>query len=163
MNKITQELLLHKFGNLLYAFSYGSGAFPQIGYNYQNKIPMIDLIIVPKNTYEFHFENIKQNKFHYSKIARFLGPNAISWVQKKTTGVYFNTNIILENNIEIKYGIADYEMLKKELSNWNSLFLAGRMQKPLKIIIENDKEITNLIKENRKKAVFLPHKTKKNS
>eukprot|EP00826_Nyctotherus_ovalis_P054987 TRINITY_DN7269_c0_g1_i2.p1 TRINITY_DN7269_c0_g1~~TRINITY_DN7269_c0_g1_i2.p1 ORF type:complete len:128 (+),score=22.27 TRINITY_DN7269_c0_g1_i2:73-456(+) len=94
-NKVTGKLLGQVFGELSFAFAYGSGAFPQTGYNYSIKKPLLDLMLIPNNIEDFHTQNLARNGDHYSKLARLLGKSAICKVQRLTTGVYFNTDIKL--------------------------------------------------------------------
>ena len=102
MNTVTGKLLEKVFGRLSFGFAYGSGAFPQTGYNYSKAKPLVDLILVPHNTRDFHSQNLVNNGDHYSKIGRLLGKDAICTVQRRTTGVYFNTEITLPDQTVYK-------------------------------------------------------------
>ncbi len=97
MQPITSAVLRQTFGPLKFAFAYGSGAFPQAGYDYAQQRPLIDLMIVPESTEQFHSRNLEANPQHYSKAARILGCRAVCHVQRWTTGVYFNTKVPLSD------------------------------------------------------------------
>jgi translocator assembly and maintenance protein 41 len=50
-------------------------------------------------------------------------------------GVYFNPYIDV-NGTMIKYGVVNLQTLQSDLTNWDTLYLAGRLQKPVKILFE---------------------------
>lgn len=119
-----------------FAFGYGSGVFKQ---NTQAKVvgiaPQIDMIFGVRDAFEFHKINLKQNPQHYSSL-RYFGAKIISKFQHIGAGIYFNpfTNI---NGLEVKYGVVSMEDLLRDLSQWNTFYLAGRLHKPVKIL-KND-------------------------
>ena len=53
---------------------YGSGAFPQKGYD--GKTPMLDFIFGVTHAEHWHSLNLRQNPHHYSCL-RYLGGDAI--------------------------------------------------------------------------------------
>lgn len=52
-----------------YAFAYGSGAIEQSDEDKQSK--MVDFILVTRDSRQFHHENLRINKKHYSLIRWF--------------------------------------------------------------------------------------------
>lgn len=97
---------------------------------------MIDFILATKFTQHFHSLNLRKHGDHYSALSN-LGSGAVSWVQDGIgAGVYFNPYVVV-NGALIKYGVVNMETLYKDLSEWNTLYLAGRLHKPVKILTED--------------------------
>ncbi|RPA80450.1 Mmp37-domain-containing protein [Ascobolus immersus RN42] len=141
-----------------YAFAYGSGVFSQ-GSGTTNKKPMIDLIFGVTYTQHFHSLNLHQHPDHYSFMGK-LGSAAITYVQDKIgAGVYFNPYVEV-NGVMIKYGIVNINTLQTDLKSWDTLYLAGRLHKPVKIL-RDDPTIrlanqSNLISALRCALLLLP-------
>jgi translocator assembly and maintenance protein 41 len=94
---------------------------------------MVDFIFGVSHPEHWHSINIQQNPHHYSGL-RFLGSGAVSLVQEKVgAGVYFNPYVTI-NGMNIKYGVISIDTLCKDLIDWDTLYMAGRMQKPVKIL-----------------------------
>ena len=128
-----------------YAFAYGSGVFPQskdIGTpssatSIHSKPPpavvkaqggtpkMIDFIFGVSYTQHWHSLNLHQHRNHYSALGSF-GSGAVSAVQDKWgAGVYFNPFVTVNGTL-IKYGVVNLDTLCNDLSEWSTLYLAGR-------------------------------------
>jgi mitochondrial translocator assembly and maintenance protein 41 len=137
-----------------YAFAYGSGVFPQSGANATGSSTlhpnppeaitkvqkggqkMIDFIFGVSYTQHWHSLNLQQHRDHYSALGS-LGSYAVSKVQDSFgAGVYFHPYITV-NGVLIKYGVVNIDTLCKDLSEWNTLYIAGRLQKPVKILRDN--------------------------
>lgn len=137
-----------------YAFAYGSGVFPQsaatsggsstlhpnppeaITKVQQGGQKMIDFIFGVSYTQHWHSLNLQQHRDHYSALGS-LGSYAVGKVQDAFgAGVYFNPYITV-NGVLIKYGVVNLDTLCKDLSEWNTLYIAGRLQKPVKILRDN--------------------------
>ncbi|KAJ3996931.1 mitochondrial matrix Mmp37-domain-containing protein [Lentinula boryana] len=133
-----------------YAFAYGSGVFEQDGYganattsattgktNVNKPIdpnaPMLDFMFAVTHPAHFHSINMHQHPSHYTFHSRVFGSDYVSAVQAITPGVWFNT-LVPMNGVNIKYGVTTVDNLCSDLLNWNTLYLAGRMHKPLRII-----------------------------
>ncbi|KAK4213490.1 mitochondrial matrix Mmp37-domain-containing protein [Rhypophila decipiens] len=167
-----------------YAFAYGSGVFPQS--KSSGRVPtdeeiraihpkaplavqraqdgtpkMIDFIFGVSHTQHWHSLNMKQHRDHYSALAS-LGSGAVSYVQDHMgAGVYFNPYIVV-NGILIKYGVVQLSTLEKDLTTWDTMYLAGRLHKPVKIL-RDDARIRvanqmNLISALRTALLLLPPK-----
>ncbi|KAF5369318.1 hypothetical protein D9758_002729 [Tetrapyrgos nigripes] len=121
-----------------YAFAYGSGVFEQAGYS-QTKdprdpdSPMLDFMFAVTHPDHFHSINMHQHPSHYTLHARLFGSDYVSRVQALGPGVWFNAYVPMKG-VTIKYGVTTVDNLCSDLLNWKSLYLAGRMHKPLRII-----------------------------
>ena len=167
-------------GPIKYAFAYGSGVFPQskdvaaakpssrtsIHSNpppavvqAQGGTPkMIDFIFGVSFTEHFHSLNLTQHRDHYSALGS-LGSGAVTRVQGWGAGVYFNPFVTV-NGILIKYGVVNLDTLCEDLSEWRTLYLAGRLQKPVKILRDEPRvrlaNQVNLISALRTALLLLP-------
>lgn len=152
---LTQRLI-QRFPKLQYCFAYGSGVKKQIGYDEAaQKEAMIDLILCVDDTYEWHAENLKRNPSDYSFL-KYFGPKIISEYQDNAAGVYFNTLIPIDDKCTIKYGVIQTHVLSDDLHHWSSLYIAGRLQKPVETLIEpTNKDIIDGLEANRDAALRL--------
>ncbi|KAI9042930.1 phosphatidate cytidylyltransferase [Aspergillus affinis] len=133
-----------------YAFAYGSGVFPQSGSApgssqchpsapaaiknmQQGQGKMIDFIFGVSYSQHWHSLNLSQHRDHYSGLGS-LGSYLVSQTQDKLgAGVYFNPYVTVNGTL-IKYGVVNLDTLCQDLSQWDTLYLAGRLQKPVKIL-----------------------------
>ncbi|KAJ8940039.1 hypothetical protein NQ314_010871 [Rhamnusium bicolor] len=126
--------ILSKFPqNFTFCFAYGSAVKKQL----QNKTSenLIDLIFCVNNPSAWHEANLKHNSSHYSGV-KYFGHNFISRYQQNFGAkVYFNTLVPLDD-IWIKYGVVATDDLVTDLLEWSDLYLAGRLHKPVEIIIK---------------------------
>lgn len=167
-----------------YAFAYGSGVFPQSKPNdriptaeeiarvhpkappavqrAQNGTPkMIDFIFGVTFTQHWHSLNLNQHRDHYSGLGS-LGSGAVSYVQDRMgAGVYFNTHVVV-NGILIKYGVVNIDTLCRDLTEWDTLYLAGRLHKPVKILRDDARvrlaNQKNLLSALRTALLLLPER-----
>lgn len=152
--EVMRQLLWRFRAPIRYAFAYGSGVFPQSSgstptdaeikavhpkaplaiQKAQDGSPkMIDFIFGVQHTQHFHSLNLRQHRDHYSGLGS-LGSAAVSWVQDKWgAGVYFNPYITVDG-VLIKYGVVNIDTLCKDLRDWDTLYVAGRLHKPVKIL-----------------------------
>ena len=124
---------------------------------------MIDFIFGVSYTQHWHSLNLTQHPDHYSGL-KYLpySSAAISKIQDNFgAGVYFNPFITV-NGTMIKYGVVNLDTLSKDLSEWNTLYLAGRLQKPVKILRDDPRirlaNQVNLISALRTALLMLPEK-----
>ncbi|PQE31911.1 hypothetical protein CJF32_00008832 [Rutstroemia sp. NJR-2017a WRK4] len=165
-----------------YAFAYGSGVFPQSRHtkattssiaSIHSKPPpaiveqqggtpkMIDFIFGVSFTQHWHSLNLMQHRDHYSALGS-LGSGAVTAVQEKWgAGVYFNPYVTVNGTL-IKYGVVNLDTLCTDLSEWTTLYLAGRLQKPVKILRDDPRvrlaNQVNLISALRTALLLLPPK-----
>jgi translocator assembly and maintenance protein 41 len=145
--------ILREFPPITYAFAYGSGVFPQseAGASRVDQSPhpnppeailkwqkgggkMIDFVLAARFSEHFHSLNLRKHRDHYSFLGRF-GSGVIKTVQDLGAGVYFNPYVTVNGTL-IKYAVVDIDTLRRDLSDWDTLYLAGRLHKPVKILFE---------------------------
>ena len=160
-----------------YAFAYGSGVFPQTGTAssssthpsapaaiknlQQGSGKMIDFIFGVSYSQHWHSLNLAQHRDHYSGLGS-LGSYAVSQVQDRFgAGVYFNTHVTVNGTL-IKYGVVNLDTLCQDLTRWNTLYLAGRLHKPVKILRDHPQvrlaNQMNLLSALRVALLLLPEK-----
>ena len=181
INEETKEALrqiLWQFkAPIRYAFAYGSGVFPQSGASaagsstlHSDPPPaiakmqkggqkMIDFIFGVSYSQHWHSLNIQQHRNHYSALAS-LGSYAVANIQDDFgSGMYFHPYVTVNGTL-IKYGVCNLDTLCKDLSEWNTMYLAGRLQKPVKILRDNPSvrlaNQVNLISAVRTALLLLP-------
>ncbi|KAF9890335.1 Mitochondrial translocator assembly and maintenance protein 41 [Aspergillus nanangensis] len=159
-----------------YAFAYGSGVFTQAGSApgsnqchpsapaaikkmQQGQGKMIDFIFGVSYSQHWHALNLAQHRDHYSGLGS-LGSYMVSQVQDQFgAGVYFNPYITVNGTL-IKYGVVNLDTLCKDLTSWDTLYLAGRLQKPVKILRDHPKvrlaNQINLLSAVRVALLLLP-------
>jgi mitochondrial translocator assembly and maintenance protein 41 len=123
-----------------YAVAYGSGAYSQKGYegSVVGKDTMVDFIFGVTHPHHWHSLNMRQNPSHYSCLASF-GSNAVVSVQERWGArIYYNPDIIV-SGVRIKYGVVAMHHLQRDLEEWETLYMAGRLQKPVKILRDDAK------------------------
>ncbi|KAI0333639.1 Mmp37-domain-containing protein [Cubamyces sp. BRFM 1775] len=132
------ESIVAKFeAPIRYAFAYGSGVFEQDGYTTSNPAskdgPMLDFLFAVTHADHWHSINMHQFPGHYPLGARMLGSSFVAKVEDIPPGVWFNSMVQM-NGVTIKYGVTTVDNLCSDLLNWKSLYLSGRMHKPIRII-----------------------------
>jgi mitochondrial translocator assembly and maintenance protein 41 len=137
-----------------FAMAYGSGVFRQEGYSETEK-PMIDFIFGVDDPIAWHRRNLRENGRDYSFIAQICGENFVSWLQGMGAGIYYNPYVDFEGQT-IKYGVISTADLIDDLNNWTSLYVAGRLHKPVEILKSTD-EIDDTIKVNLEHAVNVAY------
>ncbi|KAI1265038.1 mitochondrial matrix Mmp37 [Xylariaceae sp. FL1019] len=180
--EVLRQLLWKFRAPIRYAFAYGSGVFPQSSggsateaeiravhprapmavQKAQDGSPkMIDFIFGVSYTQHWHSLNLTQHRDHYSMLGS-LGSGAVSHVQDNWgAGVYFNPYVTVEG-IQIKYGVVNLDTLCRDLSEWDTLYLAGRLHKPVKILRDDPRvrlsNQINLLSALRTALLLLPPK-----
>jgi mitochondrial translocator assembly and maintenance protein 41 len=93
---------------------------------------MVDLILAVDDAAAWHRANLQQHASHYSAL-RWLGPRALASVQAVGAGVYYNTDVVLMGR-RTKYGVVTVDRLEHDLRTWQTLYLAGRLHKPVAVL-----------------------------
>lgn len=114
-------------------------------YNMDN---MMDFIVVVRDPQAWHQVNMAQNPKHYSSL-RLGGPHFISRIQENWGAkIYFNTLIPTHEGM-IKYGVISHSSLVADLLDWDTLYVAGRLHKPVLMLHKDeDEELHNALKLN---------------
>ncbi len=166
---------------IMYAIAYGSGVFPQstpstssgssssrtsvihtnpaVNAAQGGNPKMVDFIFGVTHVDHWHSINLKQHRHHYSALGS-LGCGAVKRVQENFgAGVYFNPYVTM-NGMLIKYGVVSLDTLRTDLSEWSTMYVAGRLQKPVKILRQTaDIQVANqinLISALRTALLLLP-------
>lgn len=160
-----------------YAFAYGSGVFSQTGSSSKEKSQshsdlspaissaqngrgkMIDFIFGVSYTQHWHSLNLQQHRDHYSAVGS-LGSSFVSRIQDDWgAGLYFNPYITVNGTL-IKYGVVNLDTICRDLSEWDTLYVAGRLHKPVKILRDHPRvrlaNQVNLISAMRTALLLLP-------
>ncbi|KAL8253620.1 hypothetical protein R6Q59_031841 [Mikania micrantha] len=118
---------------------YGSSIHP----NNNDKASMEDYILGVSNPQQWHSENLKMNRAHYSSwMASLGGAKLITKAADQIgVGVHFNP-FVSWNDKMYKYGVVCMNDLLEDMLSWKRFYLSGRLQKPVRIIVDN-MEITN--------------------
>lgn len=151
------QKILSKFpSGMSFALAYGSGIFHQKGnMSSQN---MLDFVFVLDNARKWHEDNMysKHHQHHYSAMRCFGSKALVSLQDKLGAGVYYNTLVPLEGRM-IKYGTVSRENFLLDLNEWQWLYLAGRLHKPVQVLTQrpNDEDIKSALKANLNSAVTV--------
>jgi translocator assembly and maintenance protein 41 len=151
--------LLQRFPKVEYAFAYGSGAVEQIGYNYavaSEELPMLDLVFVVDDSAAWHAENMQINAEHYSTLFS-MSPTMIARIQDDYgAGMWYNPYVRMGTsrypNRLMKYGVISKTNFIADLMQWTSLYVAGRLHKPVVVLKENI-ELQAMIGMNKLRAL----------
>ncbi|KAG2126248.1 mitochondrial matrix Mmp37-domain-containing protein [Suillus bovinus] len=100
--------------------------------------------------------NMQQHTCHYPLHARVLGSSFVSKTQELSPGLWFNTFVPMKG----VFGVTTVDTLCADLLNWRTLYLAGRMHKPLRIIKDDARvrltQQVNLTSALRTALLMLP-------
>ncbi|XP_005387071.1 PREDICTED: phosphatidate cytidylyltransferase, mitochondrial isoform X2 [Chinchilla lanigera] len=148
-----RRILSHFPEELSLAFAYGSGVYRQAGPSSDQKNAMLDFVFTVDDPVAWHSKNLKKNWSHYSFL-KLLGPKMITSVQNNYGArVYYNPLILCDGRL-IKYGVISTRALIEDLLGWNNLYIAGRLQKPVKIVAMNeDVTLRSALDKNLRSAV----------
>eukprot|EP01103_Thecamoeba_quadrilineata_P005128 TRINITY_DN1496_c0_g1_i6.p1 TRINITY_DN1496_c0_g1~~TRINITY_DN1496_c0_g1_i6.p1 ORF type:complete len:309 (+),score=73.81 TRINITY_DN1496_c0_g1_i6:216-1142(+) len=154
------QLLKDRLPEFRFGFAYGSGIFKQKGYKEGEK-PMLDLILAVDNSRDWHQNNIARNPSDYSFLSAF-GPKLVANVQEKFgASIYYNPLVPFHDRL-IKYGVIQTDHLCEDLREWKTLYVSGRLHKPV-LVLQDDEKISSANIINLRAAVaaallLLPHK-----
>jgi translocator assembly and maintenance protein 41 len=123
--------------------------------------PLVDFLFSTSHPSHFHAINLQKNPTHYPRLFRWLGPEAIARVQEWGGGVWFVTDVDVKldnlnlpatasgsssssstnsetvpesETVRIKYGIISTDALCTDLLDWTTLYVSGRLHKPVRIV-----------------------------
>lgn len=118
---------------------------------------MLDLILVVDDPLAFHSANLTQNPGHYSFLRSF-GPSLVTRYQESLGAkVYYNTLVPVtldEDSLLIKYGVIRTQHLINDLLDWDHLYIAGRLHKPVEILCKaNSQPLATAVTMNLRSAI----------
>lgn len=156
-----------------FAFAYGSGVFsqqeagaecfakPSIGEESTGKRKkMIDLVLAVSHPEHWHGLNRQQFPKHYSFISRLSGAEfLLSWVQRAGAGLWYHPYVKIKGEL-VKYGVIDIDTLCNDLLEWQTLYVSGRMHKPVAMLLADPRvrlaQQVNLASALRVALLLLP-------
>jgi translocator assembly and maintenance protein 41 len=156
------------FPPVQFAFAYGSGAVAQAGYDPTDR-PMLDLVLVVDDPLEWHRLNLIENAHHYSILGMF-GPRLVGKVQDMPADVYYNTLTPMKGATQkgrlMKYGVVGLREFQRDLQDWQHLYLAGRLHKPVVFLKQPSSKlgldlVSNLTSAVRTSLLLLPDRFSK--
>ncbi|EPS68054.1 hypothetical protein M569_06720, partial [Genlisea aurea] len=120
--------------------------------NNVSKASMVDCILGVNDPLKWHSENLKINRDHYaSLIVRVGGAQLITKIADNVgVGVHFSPFISHRDSV-FKFGVVGMHDLIQDMLGWESFYLSGRLQKPVKVILD-DMEIKEANSINLKAA-----------
>ena len=133
------------------AFAYGSGVFAQGKPLLDTSKKMIDYLVVVRDNelVSWHRDNYQINPRDYPIIGRL----ALEKTNIFNDAVYYVPDVTVRSS-RIKYGVVGWDVLRQDLYNWNSLFLAGRLHKPtIMDMCESDGIINSAMESNLNSAL----------
>ncbi|GAA5870929.1 hypothetical protein JCM8547_000035 [Rhodosporidiobolus lusitaniae] len=135
VKKDLEDVLAHFKAPVRFAIAYGSGVFRQRGYTAKDQ-PLLDFVFAVSHPSHWHAINMQQNPEHYSLPMRLLGSNAVTWMQEKGLGaeVWFNVDVEVNGKL-LKYGVISVDALCRDMLDWETLYISGRTQKPVRILV----------------------------
>jgi len=123
---------------------------------------LLDFVFAVSHPSHWHAINMQQNPHHYSLPMRLLGSNAVAWMQEKGLGaeVWFNVDVEVNGKVRpsrpcfepsprvdeprtdhvqplaraqlLKYGVISVDALCRDLLDWETLYISGRLHKPVR-------------------------------
>jgi len=149
---VFREVLREFPGNRSLVFAYGSGVFQQQGSLKADN--MVDFIFAVEDSQEWHRENLARHPSHYASLARLLGHSRVATIQRRWGArLYFNT-LVPWGAGRIKYGVIDRRDLLADLLDWETLYTAGRLHKPVNILERReDRELEEALTTNLSSAL----------
>jgi translocator assembly and maintenance protein 41 len=136
-----------------WACAYGSLAIPQsLTSSPQQPQPpsLIDLLVAVPDALSFHRANLSKNPRHYHSLPRVLGARAVTAINGLPAGLYYNTRVEHEGAL-FKYGVVQTDALLRDLELWTTFYLAGRLHKPVEVLVEDDR-VARAMAVNRRAA-----------
>eukprot|EP00850_Spirogloea_muscicola_P011173 SM000068S20605 [mRNA] locus=s68:420290:423430:- [translate_table: standard] len=98
---------------------------------------MVDYVLAVDCPRAWHAENLLLNRHHYSPLLAWAGAPAVAGLADRWgVGVHFNTMVPWQDGM-IKYGVIATSRLYDDLVTWSNLYVAGRLQKPVKHLVDN--------------------------
>lgn len=149
MDKAELESFLNVLPPVDFCCVYGSALHP----NNHDKSTMVDYILGVSDPEQWHSQNLKMNKRHYASwMAHLGGARLITQIADEIgVGVHFNP-FVSWNDKMLKFGVVRMHDLVQDILNWERFYLSGRLQKPVRILVDN-LDIENVNTSNLRAAI----------
>ncbi|BEJ12877.1 hypothetical protein CspHIS471_0300510 [Cutaneotrichosporon sp. HIS471] len=134
------------------AVAYGSGVVKQA--NKTGPPPLTDFIIATPSARAFHATNLRQHPSHYPLYARLIGPSALAWMTDKLGAGLWYVTMVKFGDLEVKYGILSTATLTRDLEQWETLYVAGRLHKPV-LALQVSPSLADPLAANNRAALSL--------
>ena len=138
------------------AVAYGSGVYKQAGYKDGQRV-MRDMIFGVGNVIDFHQRILEERRSDYPAASRGKSADQLAEITHRAAGMFYAPYVDFQNSegedLLLKWGVIDRGRLISDLENWDSLYAAGRLHKPVHTFVE-DAEVAGAIKENRRSALL---------
>lgn len=160
-DRVSAELR-NKYPEFVVAFGYGSGVIPQEGYNYskEEELPLLDLLIVVRDTYQWNQRNFAKNPDFYRGIdkirLKYYPTVRDKWLDLVSLGITFHPFTEIMPGVEGKVGIIPLSVFIEDMESVKCNIVAGRLAKPTKIVwgqpkpesIDEYKVVLDLLRRN---------------
>lgn len=132
-----------------FAMAYGSGVFAQAGAtaggsssstrsstssDSGTKGKMVDLVLAVQDPVSWHRAMMARRPGDYSALARWSPRSVLAYAQGAGAGVWYNPYVVLGGQ-EAKYGVVSVGGLLADLREWTTLYVSGRMHKPVATVV----------------------------
>lgn len=78
------------------------GSYPYTANGPQAPKPLLDILIATSHTSHFHSINVAQNPSHYPFYARWLGSDAVAWIQDRLgAGVWYVADVEMGGEVNL--------------------------------------------------------------
>lgn len=131
------QMLKSSFPKTDFSFAYGSAVFvqpktlPYSNLAKESKPKMMDFIFSVNNPLQWHQLNFGLNPEHYRHSLRSF-KCIRQWAHSFAPAiVFFPYAKITGSDMFLKYGVISTERLIDDLRTWRSLYVAGRLHKPV--------------------------------
>lgn len=157
-HSMLEQITSHNFPQIGVAltFGYGSKVVKQGG-NASNCNDLVDIIFVVDDSKKWHADNLRRNNQHYSAL-RYMPDNVdrIASIQEDLGArIYYNPYVQIAG-LTIKYGVIKTDHLIDDLQNWNDLYVAGRLQKPVEFLVntfDKNERLRMALRFNKESAI----------
>lgn len=144
-----------------FAMAYGSGVYSQGSMAGDTKGKMVDIVLAVRDPVSWHRAMMKVRPQDYSTVARWSPRSLLDSCQRAGAGVWYHPYVDVLGT-EVKYGVISLDGLVADLREWTTLYVSGRMHKPVATIVPNYSidvaQIANLRSALRAALLLLPQR-----
>lgn len=147
------DLISNNFPPCELCFAYGSKVLLQDSNTPTDKT-MTDIIFVVKDAVAWHEENKKRNLHHYSLLMKLTGPVYLDMFHNdRAPYCVFNPFVEIDGTL-LKYGVIPEDKLYDDLEYWETLYIAGRLHKPVMYLHMSPTFDSYLLSLNKRSALY---------